>query len=223
VREVPVRIGILGSGLIGGKLGTLFARAGHEVVFSYSRSERKLARLAREARAEAGTPREAAERSEALLLAVPWWRMDDALRQAGDLKGKVIVSCSLPTSEDGSGLLVAHKSSGAEVLAKRLRGCRFVAAFGTIPSEVLFDVFAARRRRKARPTMLYCGDDRGAKAVAVRLIRDLGFDPLDAGPLRIARTMEPFTLLVAQLAYEGDRGPAMAYRFEWYGKLKSRR
>ena len=219
-----MRIGILGSWLIGGKLGTLFARAGHEVVFSYSRSERKLAKLAREARgkARAGTPREAAERSETLLLAVPWWRMDDALRQAGDLKGKVVVSCSLPTSEDGSGLVVAHRSSGAEVLAKRLRGCPFVAAFGTIPSEVLFDVFAARRKN-ARPTLLYCGDDRRAKAVAVRLIRDVGFDPLDAGPLRMARTMEPFTLLVAQLAYEGDRGPAMAYRFEWYGKSKARR
>jgi 8-hydroxy-5-deazaflavin:NADPH oxidoreductase len=55
-----MRIGILGSGLMGGKLGTLFAKAGHDVVFSYARSQRKLNRLAREAgsRAAAGTPRE---------------------------------------------------------------------------------------------------------------------------------------------------------------------
>jgi predicted dinucleotide-binding enzyme len=215
-----MRIGILGSGLMGGKLGTLFARAGHEVVFSYARSERKLMKLAREAgsKARAGTPSEAAERADALLLAVHWSRMDDVLGQAGDLKGKVVVSCSLPMHDDDTGLVVANTSSGAEVLAKRLRASPFVAAFGTIPSEVLFDVFEARRRKKTRPTLLYCGDDRRAKTVAARLIHDVGFDPLDAGPLRIARYMEPFTLLVAQLAYERDRGPEMAYRFEWYGK-----
>jgi predicted dinucleotide-binding enzyme len=214
-----MRIGILGSGLMGGKLGTLFARAGHEVVFSYARSRRKLTKLARAAgsRAHAGTPREAADGADALLLAVHWSRMDDVLGLAGDLKGKVVVSCSLPMSDDDTGLVVAHTSSGAEVLAKRLRGSPFVAAFGTIPSEVLFDVFEGRRR-KSRPTLLHCGDDPRAKQAVVRLIRDVGFDPLDAGPLRIARYLEPFTLLVAQLAYEGDRGPAMAYRFEWFGK-----
>jgi len=214
-----MRIGILGSGLMGGKLGTLFARAGHDVVFSYARSARKLVKLAREAgsTARAGTPREAATGADALLLAVHWSRMDDVLGQAGDLKGRVVVSCSLPMSDDDTGLVVTHTSSGAEVLAKRLHGSPFVAAFGTIPSEVLFDVFAARRR-KHRPTLLFCGDDASAKKVAVGLIRDVGFDPLDAGPLRIARYLEPFTLLVAQLAYEGDRGPVMAYRFEWFGK-----
>ena len=62
---------------------------------------------------------------------------------------------------------------------------------------------------------MYCGDDAGAKEVAAGLIRDVGFDPVDAGPLRIARYMEPFTLLVARLAYEGDSGPELAYRFEW--------
>src|SRR2546429_248494 len=71
-----MRVGILGSGLMGAKLGTIFARAGHEVVFSYTRSERKLKRLAREAggKARAGTPREAAQDADAVLLAVPWLR-----------------------------------------------------------------------------------------------------------------------------------------------------
>jgi 8-hydroxy-5-deazaflavin:NADPH oxidoreductase len=93
-----MRIGILGSGLMGGKLGTIFARAGHDVVFSYSHSDRKLKRLAREAgeRASAGTPREAAADADALLLAVHWSRLNDVLKQAGDVTGKVIVTCSLP-------------------------------------------------------------------------------------------------------------------------------
>ena len=210
-----MRIGILGSGLMGGKLGTVFARAGHEVVFSYAHSRQKLTRLARAAkgRARAGTPADAARDADALLLAVHWSRIDDVLKQAGDVSGKVIVSCSLPMNHDDTKLVVAHTSSGAEALARKVRRARVVAAFSTVPSEVLFDVFAARRRAR-RPSLAYCGDDEDAKEVASGLIRDVGFDPVDAGPLRIARYVEPFSLLVAQLAYEGKGGPELAYRFE---------
>src|SRR6266851_4997661 len=168
-----MRIGILGSGLMGGKLGTIFARARHEVVFSYSRSKEKLNKLARDARgkARAGTPAEAARDADALFLAVHWSRVDDVLKQAGDVSGKVIVSCSLPMNADDTGLVIAHTSSGAEELAKKVPKTRVVSAF----------------------------------------------DPVDAGPLRIARYTEPFALLVAQLAYEGKDGPELAYRFEWFG------
>ncbi len=81
-----MRVGILGSGLMGGKLGTLFARAGHDVVFSYARRSEKLKALARKAGggARAGTPGEAAQGADALLLAVHWSRLDDVLGQAGD-------------------------------------------------------------------------------------------------------------------------------------------
>lgn len=214
-----MRVGILGSGLMGSKLGTLFACAGHEVVFSYARSERKLERLARDAKGKArcGTPREAAQEADALLLAVHWSRFDDVLKQAGALSGKVVVTCSLPMNDDDTGLVVAHTSSGAEKLAKRIPKARVVSAFNTVPSEVLFGVYEARRR-SSRPSLVYCGDGRRGKAVAAELIRDVGFDPVDAGPLRIARYTEPFALLVAQLAYEGKGGPELAYRFERFGK-----
>jgi predicted dinucleotide-binding enzyme len=183
-----MRVGILGSGLMGGKLGTLFARAGHDVVFSYARSEQKLKRLTREARdtARAGTPADAARDADALLLAVHWSRVDDVLKQAGDLSGKVIVTCSLPMNANDTKLVIAHTSSGAEALAKKIRRAQIVSAFGTVPSEVLVGVFAARRKAK-RPSLVYCGDHQGAKDVAATLIRDVGFDPVDAGPLRIAR------------------------------------
>jgi predicted dinucleotide-binding enzyme len=215
-----MRIGILGSGLMGGKLGTIFARAGHEVVFSYSRSERKLKRLAREARgnAGAGTPREAARSADALLLAVHWSRVSDVLKQAGDLSGKVIVTCSLPMNAADTRLVVAHTSSGAEALARKVRKADVVSAFSTVPSEVLFDVFRAKRRTRRRQSLMYCGDDEDAKDVAARLIRDVGFAPVDAGPLQIARYLEPFSLAMAQLAYEGDHGPEIAYRIERRGK-----
>ena len=204
---------------MGGKLGTLFARAGHEVVFSYARSEQKLARLARAARgrARAGTPAEAARDAEALLLAVHWSRVDEVLKQAGNLAGKVLITCSLPMNATDTALVVGGGSSGAEELAKKARRSRVVAAFGTIPSEVLFSVFAARRKAR-RPSLVYCGDDRNAKRVVATLIRDVGFDPVDAGPLRVARYTEPFTLLIAQLAYETSAGPQLAYRFERFGR-----
>jgi 8-hydroxy-5-deazaflavin:NADPH oxidoreductase len=214
-RGRAMRIGILGSGLMGGKLGTLFARSGHEVVFSYSRSVSKLKRLARQAhgRARAGTPAEAARDADVLLLAVHWLRVDDVLKQAGDVTGKVIVNCSLPMDAADSRLVVAHTSSGAEELARKVRCAKIVSAFGTVPSEVLFAVFDGRRRAR-RPSLMFCGDDDRAKEVASGLIHDVGFEPVDAGPLRIARYLEPFALAIAQLAYEGDDGPEVAYRIE---------
>jgi len=213
-----MRIGILGSGLMGGKLGTIFARAGHEVVFSYSRSDAKLKKLAREAKGKsrAGTPREAAQDADGLLLAVHWSRVNHVLKQAGDLSGKVIITCSLPMNLDDTELVISGTSSGAEALAKKLPAARIVSAFNTVPSEVLFNVFAARRK-KTRPSLIYCGEDSKAKKIAARLIQDVGFDPVDAGPLRIARYTEAFALLVAQLAYEGKGGPEIAYRVERFG------
>jgi predicted dinucleotide-binding enzyme len=210
-----MRIGILGSGLMGGKLGTLFARAGHEVVFSYARSRDKLSRLARGAgeSARAGTPAEASKDADALLLAVSWSRLDDVLGLAGDLSGKVLLTCSLPLDDANSELVVAHTSSGAEELARRARGARVVSAFHTVPSEVLRGVFAARDRAP-RPSLVYSGDDRQAKKVAATLIRDVGFDPVDVGPLDMARYTEPFVMVIARLAYQGEGGPELAYRFE---------
>jgi predicted dinucleotide-binding enzyme len=210
-----MRIGILGSGLMGAKLGTLFARAGHEVIFSYARSMEKLRRLARDAggNGRAGAPGEAAEGADAVLVAVHWSRIDDVLRQAGDLSGKVVITCCLPMNAANTELIITHTSSGAEALAKKVPKAKVVCAFNTVPSEALFGVFEARRKA-VRPSLVTCGDDAGGKRVAATLIRDVGFDPVDAGPLRIARYTEPFALLVAQLAYEGEGGPELAYRFE---------
>jgi 8-hydroxy-5-deazaflavin:NADPH oxidoreductase len=210
-----MRVGILGSGLMGGKLGTIFARAGHDIVFSYARSKEKLSKLAGEAgrRARAGTVRKAAQETDALLLAVHWSRIDDVLKQAGDLSRKVIVTCSLPMDTGNTKLIIGTTMSGAEELAKKVTRAHVVCAFNTVPSEVLFSVFESRNK-EPRPSLVYCSDDQRARQVAVKLIHDAGFDPVDCGPLRIARYTEPFSLLIGQLAYEGEGGPELAYRFE---------
>jgi len=119
-----MKIGILGSGLMGGKLGILFSRAGHDVVFSYARSDQKLKRLAREAKgnARAGSPAEAVQDADAVILAVHWLRVADVLKQAGDLSGKVIVTCSLPMNADDNALV----SGGRHQVPRRSRR-RFAA------------------------------------------------------------------------------------------------
>jgi predicted dinucleotide-binding enzyme len=214
-----MRVGIMGSGLMGGKLGTIFAQAGHEVVFSYAHSQEKLKKLAREAQgnARAGTAAEAAMDADALLLAVHWSRIEDVLKQAGDLAGKVVVTCSLPMDDGNAKLITANPSSGAEELEKKVPKARVISAFNTVPREVLFGVVEAKRKND-RPSLLYCGDDQSAKGVAAKLIHDAGFDPVDGGSLRIARYTEPFALLVGQLAYDGKGGQELAYRFERFAK-----
>jgi 8-hydroxy-5-deazaflavin:NADPH oxidoreductase len=94
-------------------------------------------------------------------------------------------------------------------------------AFNTVPSEVLFGVLESKDKNP-RPSMVYCSDHQRAKDVAAELIRDAGYDPIDAGPLRIARYTEPFALLMAQLAYEGKGSPELAYRFDTSGARPDR-
>jgi predicted dinucleotide-binding enzyme len=214
-----MRIAILGSGLIGGKLGTIFARAGHDVTFTYSRSSQKLNDLAKDAgpTAQVGTPGAAVRAADALLLAVHWTRVDEILAQTGPLAGKTVLTCSLPMNKTDTQLVLGLTTSGAEALAAKVPKAHVVSAFSTVPSEVLFSVFD-HRAKKSHPDLVYCGDDEAAKKTAVSLIRDVGFNPVDLGPLSAARYIEPFSLLVAQLAYNGPASPELAYRFERFAK-----
>ena|SRR5664280_1280421 len=113
-------------------------------------------------------------------------------------------------------LVVAFTSSGAEELSKMIPKARVVLAFNTMPSEVLFSINEAKSKAN-RPSMVYCGDDRGANELAAGLISDVGFDPVDVGPLRIARYIERLRSY-RKLAYEGEEGPELAYHFERFGK-----
>ncbi|WP_251977164.1 NADPH-dependent F420 reductase [Salinicola avicenniae] len=215
-----MKIGVLGVGLMGGKLGVLLAQAGHQVVLSYSRRTAKLEALAREGggSARAGTPAEAVRESDVILLAVHWSRLDDVLAQAGDLSGKIVVTCCVPLDDADSELVVGHSDSGAEQIARRLPNTAVAAAFQTTPSESFFPVFEARDQA-LKPSCVYCGDDPRAKRAAAEMIAAIGFEPVDAGPLPVARYTEPFALLTAQLAYGSGDGPDWTYRFARFERL----
>ncbi len=210
-------IGILGAGRMGRALGRLWSRAGHQVGYAYARDRARLEALAREdgGAAWAGSVQEVAQASEVLLVAVPWHRLDDLLSQAGDLGRKVVVSCSLPMTADDTALALGHTNSGAEDLARRLPGARVVSGFNTLPSELLTALANAVPARP--PQVVLCGDDADAKATAAALARAVGLEPVDAGLLAIARYIEPFGLLVGQLAYAQGTDARLGYRFATLG------
>ena len=138
--------------------------------------------------------------ADAIVLAIHWTRVDDVLAQAGKLSGATVLTCSLPMSKDDTHLVLGLPTSGAEALAAKAPGAHVVSAFSTALSEVLFPVFEGRGRGTP-PDLVYCGDHKGAKKTAATLIRDVGFNPVDLGALSAARYVEPFSLLVAQIAY----------------------
>lgn len=200
-----MNIGIIGSGRIGSGLGKIWCRR-NRIYFSYSRDRDKLAFLARACPdAAAATPAEAAAASEVVLLAVPWPQVADALSQAGSLAGKVVIDCTNPLTPDRSGLAIGHTTSAAEELARMAPGAQVVKAFNTAFAEIYEEksrLFGSRRL-----SMLYCGDDAEAKATVARLISEVGFDPVDAGPLTSARLLEPLAMLMVQLGYGMKMGP----------------
>jgi predicted dinucleotide-binding enzyme len=148
-----------------------------------------------------------------VLLAVHWSRVDDVLKKAGSLAGRTLITCTLPMSNDDDHLVAGLKTSGAEIVARKRPRAHVVSAFGTSPSEAFFPVFE-RRRSKTRPQLVYCGDHAGAKRRAAILLRAVGFEPVDVGGLAMARNLEPFTMVIAALAYSGKGSQALTYRFE---------
>ncbi len=206
-----MRIAVIGAGSVGGALGRGWARAGHEVRFGVrDAGDPKVKELTGESggKAPASSVGEAAAWSEVVTLAVPWSAAKDAVAAAGDLRGKVLLDCTNPLTQDLSGLAVGAGTSAGEQVAAMAPGARVVKIFNTTGANNMADP----RYGETAATMLYCGDDAAAKEVAARLAADLGFDPIDAGPLVRARLLEPFALLWITLAYPQGHGRDIAWR-----------
>jgi predicted dinucleotide-binding enzyme len=192
-----MNIAIVGSGKMGSGLGGIWAKKGHHVTFSYSRNPEKLEALARaHSGASAATPAKAVQQSEVVLLSVRWSSIDDALRACGTLDGKIVIDCTNPITPDLE-LAVGLTSSAAEEIAKRAPGARIVKAFNTAFAELYHS--ESRLFGSRMITMFYCGDDDEAKKTAAKLITETGFSPIDCGPLRCARYLEPAAMLMIQL------------------------
>jgi predicted dinucleotide-binding enzyme len=182
-----VRIGIVGAGRIGGNAARLLARAGHELVLSFSRDQERLEQLASEIGAVAGTPREATKFGEVVVFSVPWSLVDEALGQAGPLDGKIVIDT---TNQFGHrGLDDLGGRTAAEVNAARMSGARYTKAFNTLTSG--FQAEAAGRTGPNRVVMFLCGDDEEAKRIVSALVDEAGYTPVDIGGTADAAPMEP--------------------------------
>jgi predicted dinucleotide-binding enzyme len=200
-----MKIGIIGSGNMGSGLGKLFAGKGHSVFFSSRNTDIavEVAKAVGDA-AQGGTVAEAVKFGEAILVATPWSSTPDAIKSAGTLEGKIIIDCTNPLEPDLSGLTLGFSTSAAEEIAKLAPGSRIVKAFNTVFAEIYHS--RSRLFGSRTPTMFYCGDDTDAKTIVKKLIFEVGFEPIDAGPLTSARYLEPLAMLVIQLGYGQKMG-----------------
>jgi predicted dinucleotide-binding enzyme len=178
-----MRIGILGSGHIGGTAARLFTEAGHEVMLAHAGGPESLKEQveALGLRARAGTVAAAADFGEVVLLAIPW-RARDTL-PADRLRGKIAVDAMNPYNPDFT-LQDLGDSTSSEEVAKALPGARLVKAFNHLRAADLAERGHPDLAYGERAALLLAGDDQDAKRTVAGLIGQLGFAPVDTGPLR---------------------------------------
>src|SRR5881394_921823 len=197
--DAPARIGIIGTGKIGGTLAELWVKAGHEVLIS-SRHPDELQGLARTLgpKARVGTPKEAAVFGEVVLISVPY----GALPQVGkdlqnELKGKVVLDTGNPYPErDGEMAVEARRKGTGVASAEFLPGVRLVRAFNAISYRSLRS--EAHRAGEAVGIPI-AADDKQALTVASRLVKDAGFEPVVVGPLSKAKSFDVGSPVYVQL------------------------
>jgi len=205
-----VKICVVGTGRVGGTLGQRWAQGGHQVSFGSrdpkaEKVHKLLAQCGPNARADDW--RDAAAGSDVIVYAAPWPVAKSVLDTLGPLAGKVLVDCTNPLTADFTGLDLGYSTSAGERIAEWSPGARVVKAFNNVSSAIMGNpVFGEQRA-----TMFYCGDDREAKSTVHSLAAELGFDPVDAGPLKIARYLEPFAMLYIQLAVKEGWGSHCAF------------
>jgi predicted dinucleotide-binding enzyme len=204
-----MKIGIVGSGNIGGTAARLFVNAGHEVAVANSRDPETLADLVAELgdRAQAATPEEAVEFGEAVLLAIPW-RLREQLPDAQLFYGKITIDAMNPYGE-GFQVIDLEPSSSSEEVEKQLKGARLVKALNHLGSN---DLGSAGRPGGGdeRPVLFMAGDDEEAKQVVGRLIADIGFAAVDTGDLATGgRLQQAGSKLSGQVISEGEAPEAL--------------
>jgi predicted dinucleotide-binding enzyme len=173
-----VRIGIVGSGRIGGGIARQLGAAGHAIKLSFSRDPDRLRALADEIGPDAsvGEPAEAVEFGDVVVVSVPWGELPNALEQMGSLEGRIVVDT---TNQFGPGPMPPEGETAASFNSARMPGARYTKSFNTLTSG--FQAQAAGRSGDERVVQWLCGDDAGAKEVVAGLIEDAGFAPVDLG------------------------------------------
>ena len=204
-----MNVGVIGTGNIGSGLGRRWALNGHMVMFG-SRTPEKAHQLAEAVGVNAmgGSVAEAAAFGDALLLAVPWRAVPGTLRAMGALDGKTLIDCTNPLGPDGE-LVIGGAASAGEEVQRLAPDAKVIKAFNTVFARVIHGNTLLTGQR---PTVFFCGDADVAKGRVAVLIQAADFEPIDAGPLRMARILEPLALLVIELAHDMGMGNNIALK-----------
>ncbi|MGE0314136.1 MAG: NADPH-dependent F420 reductase [Lautropia sp.] len=193
----PLRIGIVGSGRVGGTLGEVWAKAGHTVMFSSRSIEADRALAARVGpNARAGTPREAAAFGDVVMVSVPYGALPAVGKELGEtIRGKVVIdTCNPFVGRDGEIATWARDKGAGLASAELLPGARLVRAFNAIGAGRMGEAHL----RPGEVGMPIAGDDPEALATASRLVRDIGFEPVPIGGLAMGRHLMPGTALAGE-------------------------
>jgi 8-hydroxy-5-deazaflavin:NADPH oxidoreductase len=188
-----MKLAIIGAGNVGGTLGTAWAqKAGHEIFFGVRNpsSEQAQAVVRRlEGKAHAGTPAQAAAFGDLIVLTTPWNTAETAIRSMGDLNGKILLDATNPLAmgPDGLSLEIGHNISAGEKVQSWATGASVfktlnTTGFGNMADPIFHGV---------KSVMFVAGDDAANKPKVIELVAALGFEVVDAGPLRNARTLAP--------------------------------
>jgi NADPH-dependent F420 reductase len=201
-----LKIAVLGAGNVGGALGHIWSSKGHKVVFGVPDPRKSRQKI--DANAEIGTNEEAAAGADVVVLTVPWPAAHQAIQSAGELNNKILIDCTNPLAADLSGLVIGRTTSAGEMVASWAAGARVVKAFNTIGAVNYGNAQFGMQRADG----FYCGDDPEAKNVAKRLIEEVGLNPVDVGPLKNARLLEPLAMLWIDLAINQGQGTNHAFK-----------
>ena len=189
-----MRIGIIGKGNVGTAIATGLSRAGHEIKFGH--------------RDPKETVSEAAKWGEVIILAVPHSAATDASKEVSPFAdGKTVIDVSNALNQKGE-LVIGFDTSAAEEIQKRLPKARVVKAFNTVFAQNQ----SAGRIGNERLTLFVAGDDAKAKQTVMQLGADIGFDPVDAGPLKAARYLEPMGMFMISLGYMLGMGTKIGFK-----------
>ena len=183
-----MHVGIIGAGRIGGNCARRIVGAGHDVTLSFSRDLERLVALASELgpKASAGSAAEAADRGDIVILSVPWTLVDEALAQAGSLKGKIVIDTTNQFS--AGGLADLGGKTAARYNLERMPGARYTKSFNTLTAA--FQAAVAERSGDDRVVQWVCGDDAEAKAAVIALIEQMGYQGVDLGGVDECAVME---------------------------------
>jgi predicted dinucleotide-binding enzyme len=196
-----MNIVIVGSGNVGRALGDAWRKAGHSVTFAAREPGGAKATELKKAGFTVATTAEAAKGADIVVLATPWDAVPAAIKSLGSLAGKVVVDATNPLTGKLE-LALGFDDSAGETVARLAPGARVVKAFNTTGANNMAD----SRYAGGKLMMAVAGDDAEAKKIVMALAADLGFEPVDVGPLAMSRHLEPMAMTWIKLAYAQGMG-----------------